>query len=125
MSSSRVNEYEVGASDSRPWGTWRVLASRDGYIVKEIVVNPGEILSLQSHEHRSEHWIVVDGVAEITIDEDVFVKGKNETAFIPAKSKHRIANRTDDPMVFVEVQAGEILSEDDIKRYEDRYGREQ
>jgi mannose-6-phosphate isomerase-like protein (cupin superfamily) len=123
MSKERINEYRAGSSDKRPWGTWRVIASREGYVVKEIVVNPGEILSLQSHEHRSEHWIVMSGIAEITVDDDVFIRKTNETAFIPAQSKHRIANKGLTPMIFVEVQAGDILSESDIKRYEDKYGR--
>ncbi|MEO1201214.1 MAG: phosphomannose isomerase type II C-terminal cupin domain [Pseudomonadota bacterium] len=123
MADSRKNEYEAGASDERPWGRWTVLSSRDGYVVKEIEVKPGEVLSLQSHEHRAEHWIVVEGIAEVTINENVFERRANETAFIPIGARHRIANPGDTPMRFVEVQTGEILSEDDIKRYEDRYGR--
>jgi len=123
MSSDSVNEYETGASDIRPWGKWTVLSSRDGCVVKEIVVEPGQVLSLQSHEHRAEHWIVLEGTAEVTIDDSVIQRNSNEVVFIPAKSKHRIANIGDTKMRFVEVQTGEILSEADIKRYEDKYGR--
>ena len=121
--STRINEYEAGASDERPWGRWTVLATGDGYVVKEIVVHPGEVLSLQSHEHRSEHWIVLAGVAEATVGDDVLRREANETVFIEAGARHRIANVGSTPMRFVEVQTGDVLSEDDIQRYEDRYGR--
>ncbi len=123
MSTTRINSYEPGASDDRPWGSWTVLATGDGFAVKEIVVNPGEVLSLQSHEHRSEHWIVMEGVAEATVADEVLRREANETVFIPAGARHRIANVGDTPMRFVEVQTGDLLSEDDIHRYEDRYGR--
>lgn len=125
MTPAPVNDYQAGASDKRPWGRWEVLASRDGYVVKEIVVEPGEILSLQSHQHRDEHWIVLAGIAEVTINDDVFERRANQTAFIPAQAKHRIANKGKEPMVFIEVQTGEVLSETDITRYQDRYGRSQ
>ena len=123
MPTARINEYEPGESDERPWGKWIVLATGEGFAVKEIVVNPGEVLSLQSHEHRSEHWIVLAGVAEMTLGEETLRREVNETAFIPAGTKHRIANVGPTPMRFVEVQTGDILSEDDIERYDDRYGR--
>lgn len=123
MSTTRVNEYQAGESDDRPWGRWTVLATGDGYAVKEIVVKPGEVLSLQSHEHRSEHWIVLAGTAEVTVGDDVLRRGTNETVFIPAGAKHRIANVGDNDMRFIEVQSGDVLAESDIQRYEDRYGR--
>ena len=100
-----------------------MLATGDGYAVKEIVVNPGEILSLQSHQHRSEHWIVLAGVAEVHVGDEVLRCDAGETAFIPAGTRHRIANIGDTTMRFIEVQTGDILSEDDIERFEDRYGR--
>lgn len=123
MSTTRVNEYKAGESDERPWGRWTVLATGDGYAVKEIVVNPGEVLSLQSHEHRSEHWIVLAGTAEVTVGDDVRTREVNETVFIPAGARHRIANVGDTDMRFIEVQSGDVLAESDIERYEDRYGR--
>ena len=123
MSTAVVNEYEPGESDERPWGSWTVLATGTGYAVKEIVVNPGQVLSLQSHEHRSEHWIVIAGIADVTIGDSVVRHEANGSAFIPAGTKHRIANPGDVPMRFVEVQTGSVLSEDDIERFEDRYGR--
>jgi mannose-1-phosphate guanylyltransferase/mannose-6-phosphate isomerase len=118
-----INHYEPGASDDRPWGSWLVLACGDGYILKEIVVKPGEVLSLQSHTYRSEHWVIIEGIAEVTLGEDVTTKNVNDTVFIPAGTRHRIANPGDVPMRFVELQTGPVLSEDDIERYDDRYGR--
>lgn len=123
MTKTRVNEYETGASDERPWGRWTVLYSGEGYVVKEIEVNPGEVLSLQSHDHRSEHWVVIEGVAQVWIDDQIIERRENESAFIPVGARHRIANIGETQMRFVEVQTGEVLSEDDIHRYEDRYGR--
>jgi mannose-6-phosphate isomerase-like protein (cupin superfamily) len=117
------NEYEVGASSSRPWGRWAVLATGDGFVVKEISVNPGELLSLQSHQHRAEHWVILRGNAEVTLDGKTFPKVADDAVFIPAKTKHRIANRGDTLLVFIEIQTGPILSEEDIERFDDRYGR--
>ncbi len=118
-----VNNYEPGASDDRPWGRWVVLACGDGYVLKEITVNPGETLSLQSHEHRSEHWVIIGGTAHVTLGDEELVRRVDETVFIPAGTRHRIANRGQSPLRFVELQTGSILSEDDIQRFEDRYGR--
>lgn len=118
-----INQYEAGTSDDRPWGRWTVIAIGTGYTIKEIEVHPGEVLSLQSHEHRSEHWIVVAGVAEVTVGDMVATKRVNDTAFIPVGTRHRIANVGDTPLRFIEVLTGERLDEDDIIRYEDRYGR--
>lgn len=123
MSNTPVNEYSAGASDVRPWGTWRVLATGDGFAVKEIVVNPGEVLSLQSHRHRAEHWVILSGVADVTVGDETVRREENGSAFIPIGARHRIANPGDTPLRFVEVQTGALLSESDIQRYEDRYGR--
>ena len=123
MSNKPINEYEAGASDERPWGTWQVLATGHGYAVKEIVVNPGEVLSLQSHAHRAEHWVILSGVADVTIGDDTVRREENDSAFIPVGAKHRISNPGGTPMRFIEVQTGTHLSEADITRYEDRYGR--
>ena len=123
MTSANVNEYQPGSSDDRPWGRWTVLACGDGYVVKEIVVNAGEVLSLQSHQHRAEHWVVIAGVAEVTVGEKVFSRSKNESVHIPVGTRHRIANIGSEPLRFIELQTGALLSEDDIERFEDRYGR--
>ena len=116
--------YSTGQSDSRPWGRWEVLACRDGYVVKEIMVKPGQVLSLQSHEHRAEHWIIIAGRAEVTLGEETVQRGIDETVFIRIGMKHRIKNSGDIDLRFVEIQTGSVLSEEDIKRYEDQYGRD-
>jgi mannose-6-phosphate isomerase-like protein (cupin superfamily) len=117
------NDYKIGASSNRPWGRWAVLATGDGFAVKEISVNPGHILSLQSHQHRAEHWVILNGQAEVTLDGKTFSRGADEAVFIPAMTKHRIANSGETMLTFIEVQTGLILSEEDIERFDDRYGR--
>ena len=111
---------EIG---ERPWGKYEVLTEDAGYKVKRITVNPGGRLSLQSHEHRAEHWVVVIGEAKITVDDDVMTKNPGEAVYIPLGAIHRLENETDMDMVLIEVQTGVYLGEDDIKRYEDIYGR--
>lgn len=115
--------YKVGESDTRPWGTWEVLDVGEQHIVKKITVMPGKILSLQMHHHRAEHWIIVEGEAEVTLGEKVFTAPQNTPIYINIEEKHRIANKTQNPMVFIEVQTGDTLDENDIVRFEDSYGR--
>ena len=115
--------YKKGDKDSRPWGTWEVLEASNNYCVKKITVNPDNILSLQLHHHRNEHWIIVEGEALVTLGDDVFTRKADESVYIPQETKHRIQNNTDKDMVFIEVQTGENLDEDDIVRLEDKYGR--
>lgn len=115
--------YKAGDKDTRPWGTWEVVAVGSEYIVKRIVVMPGQQLSLQLHHHRDEHWIIVEGTAEITLDNKVFNAPQNTPIFIGVGQKHRIANRTTTPVIFIEVQTGKTLDENDIVRLEDNYGR--
>lgn len=115
--------YKVGDSDTRPWGTWEVLAVGDNYIVKRIQVLPHKKLSLQSHHFRSEHWVMVDGVGQVTLDETVREVHANEAIYIEKEQKHRMENASDNPLTFIEVQAGETLDESDIVRYQDDYGR--
>ena len=95
----------------------------EGFCVKRICVTPGNILSLQSHNHRAEHWIIVRGEAVVTLGEDKLLKKANESIYIPAQTKHRIQNDSSESMEFVEIQTGAILDENDIIRYEDSYGR--
>lgn len=115
--------YKTGDKDSRPWGTWEVLDVGVNHIVKKITVLPGKILSLQMHYHRAEHWIIVEGAAEVTLGEEVFNAVMDKAIRIEKEQKHRIANKTDKPMIFIEVQTGETLDENDIVRFEDSYGR--
>jgi mannose-1-phosphate guanylyltransferase / mannose-6-phosphate isomerase len=107
----------------RPWGSYTVLEDAPSFKVKRINVLPGGRLSLQSHEHRSEHWVVVAGAATITCGEKQVVMHANESIFIPAREKHRLENHGTETITLIEVQVGGYLGEDDIKRYDDVYGR--
>ena len=118
-----MNKYAIGANDTRPWGTWKVIDAGDGYCVKQIVVQPGGILSLQRHKYRSEHWTIVVGVATVTLDDSIVMLGADEHIYIPATSWHRMENRGTEPLVFIEIQTGGTLDESDIERKEDKYGR--
>ena len=110
--------------DHRPWGSFECLYMGQRFQVKRIVVKPGGILSLQSHVHRSEHWIVVEGTAKVTIGDKVKLVGENQSVYIPVGDKHRMENPGKVPMVLIEVQTGSYLGEDDIVRYEDVYARD-
>jgi mannose-1-phosphate guanylyltransferase / mannose-6-phosphate isomerase len=107
----------------RPWGWFESLAVGDRFQVKRIVVHPGAALSLQSHHHRSEHWVVVQGTARVTVDETVRLVTENQSVYIPLGAVHRMENPGKLPMVLIEVQTGSYLGEDDIIRYEDIYQR--
>lgn len=107
----------------RPWGSYETISQGPGFQVKHIVVHPGQALSLQLHDQRSEHWVVVRGSAEVTVGETVSVLKENESTFIPVGTKHRLANTGEVPLELIEVQCGEYLGEDDIIRFDDRYGR--
>ncbi len=116
-------EYNSGESDERPWGRWLVLDSGPGHAVKRITVNPGGRLSLQYHHHREEHWTVVAGAGTVTLDEETCEVGAGTTIYIPAGARHRVENPGGEPLIFIEVQLGDDLREDDIVRLEDSYGR--
>lgn len=109
--------------DHRPWGWFESLAMGKRFQVKRIVVHPGAALSLQSHHHRAEHWIVVEGTARVTIGDKVQLVSENQSVYIPLGEKHRLENPGRFPMVLIEVQTGAYLGEDDITRYEDIYAR--
>ncbi|QFS83723.1 Alginate biosynthesis protein AlgA [Roseivivax sp. THAF40] len=109
--------------EDRPWGHYESLMLGGRFQVKSIVVDPGGILSLQSHMHRAEHWIVVEGTATVTVGEDVRLLPEQSHVFIPLGAKHRLANSGKVPMRLIEVQMGPYLGEDDITRFEDVYDR--
>ncbi|WP_417585466.1 mannose-1-phosphate guanylyltransferase/mannose-6-phosphate isomerase [Pelagibacterium sp.] len=109
--------------DHRPWGWFESLAVGDRFQVKRILVHPGAALSLQSHFHRSEHWIVVEGTARVTVNDEVKLVTENESVYIPLGAVHRMENPGKVPMVLIEVQTGAYVGEDDIVRYEDVYAR--
>jgi mannose-1-phosphate guanylyltransferase/mannose-6-phosphate isomerase len=117
------SEASAHGEEQRPWGSFRVLHEAPAFKVKEIVVAPGGRLSLQSHRHRAEHWVVVAGTARITVDDDVLMLGPNQSVHIPLGAKHRMENPGEEPMHLIEVQCGAYLGEDDIIRYDDVYGR--
>lgn len=108
---------------NRPWGTYECIDSSDRYQVKRITVNPGAGLSLQKHMHRAEHWIVVKGTARITRGREMLTLSENESTYIPLGTKHRLENPGKIPLELIEVQSGSYLGEDDIERFDDRYGR--
>ena len=107
----------------RPWGTYQTMDRGDRFQTKRIIVKPGAKLSLQKHHHRSEHWIVVTGTAEVTVGDETRLLQENESTFIPAGTAHRLANPGKVPLHLIEVQCGPYLGEDDIVRLDDEYGR--
>jgi mannose-1-phosphate guanylyltransferase/mannose-6-phosphate isomerase len=115
-----LNEHKIVF---RPWGSYQSIDAADGYQVKQIIVKPGGRLSLQSHKHRAEHWVVVQGVARVTCDDKVFLLHENQSTFIPLGARHRLENPGKLPLRLIEVQSGSYLGEDDIVRYDDVYGR--
>jgi mannose-1-phosphate guanylyltransferase/mannose-6-phosphate isomerase len=117
--SEHVSHREV----HRPWGTYDSVEAGPGYQVKRLSVRPGGAMSLQRHRYRAEHWVVVAGVARITRDDEVFDLRTNQSTYIPLGAKHRIENPGSETLQIIEVQTGEYLGEDDIERFEDRYGR--
>tara|TARA_Y200000002_G_scaffold371333_1_gene367867 strand:- start:362 stop:1822 length:1461 start_codon:yes stop_codon:yes gene_type:complete len=117
-------EHSVHRKVYRPWGWFDSVDEGDRFIVKRIQVKPGASLSLQKHQHRAEHWIVVKGTAEIICGEKKLTLSENQSTYIPLGEKHRLSNPYDTPLEIVEVQSGSYLGEDDIVRFEDHYGRE-
>ena len=107
----------------RPWGWYETLSLGSRFQVKRIMVHPGGILSLQSHVHRAEHWVVVEGAARVTVGEEVRLLGENQSVYIPLGSVHRLENPGKLDLHLIEVQSGPYLGEDDIVRTEDTYGR--
>jgi mannose-1-phosphate guanylyltransferase/mannose-1-phosphate guanylyltransferase/mannose-6-phosphate isomerase len=110
--------------EERPWGSFEILYEEEQLKVKRIIVKPGKRLSLQSHKNRSENWVIIQGNALVTLDEKDTPLSPNQFVFIPPGAKHRIANRGNDNVVFVEIQTGTYLGEDDIIRYEDDFNRD-
>lgn len=123
LEEDRAPEYLHHRTVSRPWGSFTTLEMGDAYQVKRIRVQPGKRLSLQSHRHRSEHWVVVRGEALVTIGEQERRLQTGETAFIPSGTRHRLENTGDELLEVIEVQNGSYLGEDDIVRYQDDFGR--
>ena len=115
---------EIHQTVFRPWGSYTVLEERANFKIKRIVVNPGAKLSLQMHHHRSEHWVVVSGVATISNNGIEFILQENQSTYIQQTHQHRLANHGTAPLSIIEVQCGDYVGEDDIVRFDDTYGRQ-
>lgn len=122
MKESQIT-YHVGEKGTRPWGEWQVLDLQSHVVVKKLLVYPGGRLSLQRHQHRTERWIVTEGVATVLCDKNLMHLNVGESIMIPCGSLHRLSNRGTAPVALIEVQIGDYLSEDDIERFNDDYGR--
>jgi mannose-6-phosphate isomerase-like protein (cupin superfamily) len=114
---------KANSKEERPWGWFEILFEEAGLKVKRIMVKPGKRLSLQSHEHRAENWVIVQGRALFTLGEETCELAPHQAVFIPAKSRHRMENPGEQELVFIEVQTGSYLGEDDITRYHDDFSR--
>lgn len=123
LKTKQIAQAEVFPKDHRPWGWFESLALGDMFQVKRICVKPSAALSLQSHKHRSEHWIVVEGTAKVTIGDEVKLVRQGQSVYVPMGAKHRMENPGKQLMILIEVQIGSYLGEDDIIRYEDIYAR--
>ena len=124
LKASGRSERLVHRQVYRPWGSYEGIDAGERFQVKRIVVKPGAALSLQMHHHRAEHWIVVTGTAKVTCGEKEFLLSENQSTYIPIGEKHRLENPGSLPLEIIEVQSGSYLGEDDIVRFEDRYGRD-
>ena len=119
--SDKLNHHQVVY---HPWGNYRTLVEDSGFKVKKITVNSGAKLSTQQHQHRAEHWVVVSGIANVRIDEQLLTLTQDQSCYIAAKQVHSLANNQQVPLIVIEVQTGAILDESDIQRFDDLYGRE-
>jgi mannose-1-phosphate guanylyltransferase/mannose-6-phosphate isomerase len=117
-------EHALHRQVFRPWGSYDSLDDGERFQVKRLVVRPGGVLSLQMHHHRAEHWVVVSGTARITRGDETFLLEENHSTYIPVGVRHRIENPGRITLHIIEVQSGSYLGEDDIVRFEDRYGRQ-
>jgi len=115
--------YKLHRTVTRPWGTYTILEEGPGFKIKRIEVKPGGSLSLQLHHRRSEHWVVVRGTARVTSGESVFDLPQGQSTFIPVETMHRLENRGTDLLAIIEVACGDYIEEDDIVRFDDKYGR--
>ena len=123
LSDKNIEEGQEHKKVYRPWGNYISIADDKNWKVKVITVYPGQSLSLQKHSHRSEHWVVVKGDAKVEIDKKQILLKENESSYIPLGSIHRLSNPNKNLLKLVEVQSGDYLGEDDIIRFEDKYGR--
>ena len=123
LKAKNINEGQKHSTIFRPWGNYQTIINKLRWQVKLIHVKPGEKLSLQMHHHRSEHWVVVDGTAKVELENKTSFLTENESIYIPLGSKHRLSNPGKIELILIEVQSGSYVGEDDIVRFEDKYGR--
>ena len=123
VKTQRPDLTEFHRTVHRPWGSYTVLEESTNFKIKRIVVNPEAKLSMQMHKHRSEHWVVVSGIATITNGDMEFTLQANQSTYIPKTHKHRLENKSSEPLAIIEVQCGDYVGEDDIIRFDDKYGR--
>ena len=123
LESNNKSEANIHKTIFRPWGNYSSIAEGKNWQVKKIIVKPYQSLSLQIHKYRTEHWIVVSGKAKVQINNEERILLQNESTFVPANTKHRLSNTSEEDLVLIEVQSGSYLGEDDIVRFEDNYGR--
>jgi mannose-1-phosphate guanylyltransferase/mannose-6-phosphate isomerase len=123
LKASQRSELDTHLRVYRPWGSYESVDSSEGFQVKRITVKSGEKLSLQRHRYRAEHWIVVNGTARVTCGDKQFLLAENESTYIPIGEIHRLENPGETPLELIEVQSGTYLGEDDIERFDDKYGR--
>ena len=122
-SEKKFDEFNLNKTVHKPWGKFTILSKSKYWQVKKIEVCPQESISLQLHRLRSEHWIVVEGIAKVEINDEVFFLKENESTFVPKGVKHRLSNIHNKKLVLLEIQNGSYLGEDDIIRFEDKYRR--
>ena len=123
LTNNKIEQAENSIYDHRPWGNFKILSKGNNFLVKKIEVNPNSRLSLQSHKHRAEHWVIVQGKAKVTLDDKVFYLKENQSIYIETGKKHRLENNTYNLLIIIEIQTGNILDESDILRFEDDYKR--
>ena len=123
LNESNLKEGKDNKKIFRPWGSFTSIESGSSWQVKRLEIKPKAIISLQMHNKRSEHWVIVDGTAKVEIDGKTSILRKNESTYIPLGTKHRLSNPFETPLILIEVQSGSYLGEDDIIRFEDIYGR--
>ncbi len=123
LEEKNIPEIKLNAKVHRPWGNYTTVMKGEKWLVKRLEINPNESLSLQLHNFRSEHWVVVKGIAKVQIEEKITYLNTNESIYVPLGSKHRLSNAHNELLILIEVQSGNYLGEDDIIRFEDKYKR--
>ena len=123
MKNNSIPEAVNNKKTFRPWGSYFSVLEDSSWQVKSLEIKPQESISLQLHKFRSEHWIVVRGTAQVEIDQIKTLVYENESIYVPLGSKHRLSNPGNENLIIIEVQSGTYLGEDDIQRFEDKYGR--